>query len=303
MGRHGWSDKYTIILKHLHDVGIKVWLWLKRLFMEKSNVFKSSDFYMNEGDALHILVKSEEGDAFVLGLYGGTDPSNEDKLEALASAPLEDYDGNVYTTVIIGNQEWIVENLKVTNYADGTPIPNLIADVDWAAEDGFTSWGDGYCWYNNDFATYGYYGCLYKWWCIENPNFIEFNRGGIVDAGWRVASHGDYVNLSNQIGGVYIAGGAMKEDGTTHWNAPNVGATNSSGFTAIANGAREVDGFWVYHGDQCVLWTSTDDLSLDGIHVNQSQLAQMYRQNAIIDLHGLSLSGGYGFSIRCVRDV
>lgn len=60
-----------------------------------------------------------------------------------------DKDGNIYTSVTIGTQIWLVENLKTTKYNDDTPIP-LVTDS--------TSWmllsTPGYCWYNNDPATY-----------------------------------------------------------------------------------------------------------------------------------------------------
>lgn len=78
-----------------------------------------------------------------------------------------DIDGNEYHTVIIGTQEWIVENLKVTKYADGTSIPNLTVDADWIAEDGSAGHDGAYCWYDNDIANKPVYGALYNWYAVD----------------------------------------------------------------------------------------------------------------------------------------
>ncbi len=62
-----------------------------------------------------------------------------------------DAGGNVYTTVIIGNQEWFTENLRTTKYNNGTPIPNITSNSEW----GNLTTG-AYAWYDNDEATYKY---------------------------------------------------------------------------------------------------------------------------------------------------
>lgn len=92
-----------------------------------------------------------------------------------------DIDGNEYHTVIIGSQEWIVENLKVTKYADGTSIPNLTVDADWIAEDGSAGHDGAYCWYDNDIANKPDYGALYNWFAVDKkfddwflPSYAEF---------------------------------------------------------------------------------------------------------------------------------
>jgi uncharacterized protein (TIGR02145 family) len=55
-----------------------------------------------------------------------------------------DVDGNVYPTICIGTQEWMAANLRVTRFNDGTPIPNVTDNTEWA---NLTS--AGYCWYDN----------------------------------------------------------------------------------------------------------------------------------------------------------
>jgi uncharacterized protein (TIGR02145 family) len=70
-----------------------------------------------------------------------------------------DIDGNIYSTVKIGSQVWMAENLRVTHFNDGTPIP-LVTDN--------TVWHDlttpGMCWYDNDVANKAIYGGLYNWY-------------------------------------------------------------------------------------------------------------------------------------------
>ncbi len=66
-----------------------------------------------------------------------------------APIPIVDGDGNVYTTVVIGTQTWLKENLKTTKYNDGNAIPNVTNNATWT-----TTTTPAYAWYNNDEATY-----------------------------------------------------------------------------------------------------------------------------------------------------
>ena len=142
-----------------------------------------------------------------------------------------DVDLNLYHTVIIGNQEWMVENLKTTHYADGTPIPNLIATADWLAEDGTTGHDGAYCWYNNDITNKTPYGALYNGFATQNVH-------GLAPVGWQIVSYSDWNILWIFLGGVDIAGGALKEVGTVHWASPNTGATDQYGFKGLPTGNR-----------------------------------------------------------------
>jgi len=152
---------------------------------------------------------------------------------------LTDLDGNIYTEVVVGNQVWLIENLIVTKYADGTAIPNLTLDADWLAEDGSAGHNGGYCWYDNDPVTYRDYGIIYSAYAYTNAKGIAYMlRNGVHEEGWRVPTLQDWAKLASAIGGAYNAGGKMKETGLVHWNAPNTGATNESGFTALGGGYR-----------------------------------------------------------------
>jgi hypothetical protein len=76
---------------------------------------------------------------------------------------VKDGDGNLYNVIKIGDQLWMKENLKTTRYNDGSTIPLVIDITTWA---NLTT--PGYCWYNNDKATYGNtYGALYNWYPVK----------------------------------------------------------------------------------------------------------------------------------------
>ena len=98
--------------------------------MDKPNVFRTSEFYMSEGDTLHVSIKYADGsDTVDLDLVAGDSGVVSDST----TYRVVDKDGNIYRTVIIGNQEWIIENWQCTKYADGTDILNVI-------ENGFNDW-------------------------------------------------------------------------------------------------------------------------------------------------------------------
>jgi len=180
--------------------------------------------------------------------------------EAILSlgSTLLDYDGNPYTTVTIGSQEWIVENYRVTHYADGTDIALIDDPGLWQADT-----TGAYVYYNNDEANYGHLGCLYNFYALGNIHgFPYLERNGVQEVGWRVSTLADWSALILALGGdITTMGGHLKETGTVHWLAPNVGATDTYGFKWISGGNRFIDnpaghGFSMQgvYGD---LWTST----------------------------------------------
>jgi len=137
---------------------------------------------------------------------------------------LTDIEGNVYVAVPIGSQVWMVDNLKVTKYKDGTPIPYVTNTDDLAS---LTT--GAYTWFNNDEATVkDTYGALYNWYSVSS--------GNLCPTGWHAPSDAEWATLINFLGGESVAGGKLKAIGTSHWNAPNTDASNDSGFTALPAG-------------------------------------------------------------------
>jgi uncharacterized protein (TIGR02145 family) len=196
------------------------------------------------------------------------------------SGTVTDIDGDVYHTVTIGTQVWMVENLKTTKYNDGTAIPLVTDSSAWAA---LTT--PGYCWYNNNAATYkNTYGALYNWYAV--------NTGKLAPTGWHVPTDSEWTVLTTYLGGDSAAGGPLKEVGTTHWAAPNTGATNTSGFSALPGGFRGSTfydvgsiGYWWSSTAYDAAYSWNRDIFYDSAYV--------YRYNHNSD---------YGFSVRCVKN-
>lgn len=149
---------------------------------------------------------------------------------AITYGKMTDQDGNFYKTVTIGMQVWMAENLKTTRFNDNTTIPLVSDSVEWIGSN-----TPCYCWYDNDADTYRVvYGALYNWYAIKT--------GKLCPKGWHVPSNEEWITLRTYLGGEEIAGGKMKETGTLHWQSPNAGASNFSGFTALPGGVRGIVG-------------------------------------------------------------
>jgi uncharacterized protein (TIGR02145 family) len=110
-----------------------------------------------------------------------------------------------------------------------------------------------------------------------------------------VATDADWLELSSFLGNENVAGGKLKETTTKHWNSPNTGASNESGFTALPTGRREyTDGSFINLGYDGFWWTSSaynpDYSWYRYLHYN---VAEIFRAN---------FHKQYGFSVRCVKD-
>ncbi len=198
------------------------------------------------------------------------------------SNTVTDADGNVYHTVQVGSQVWMVENLKTTKYNDGSPVTPITDNTVWA---GRTT--EAYCWYNNDEATNkNTYGALYNWYAVKS--------GKLCPAGWKVPSDQDWTTLFNSLGGdSTLVGGKLKEAGTAHWVTPNTGADNSSGFTALPAGSHYTNGVFYLMGKYGWYWSSNESSSEEAWHIYvQYNTSNIYRKAA---------SKKIGFSVRCIK--
>jgi uncharacterized protein (TIGR02145 family) len=197
------------------------------------------------------------------------------------SVTVKDIDGNIYTTVTIGTQEWMAENLKVTHYRNGEAIPNITDNAQW--NDLSTG---AYCWYNNDEPTVGdTYGALYNWFTVVDSR-------NLCPVGWHIPSDPEWTTLTDYLGGEYIAGGKLKETGTIHWLSPNTVATNESGFTGLPGGMRTSD--FDYIGIEGVWWSSTEYDSNYAFH-----RYIYYDSGSFTDSF---FRKEFGFSVRCIKD-
>jgi uncharacterized protein (TIGR02145 family) len=197
-----------------------------------------------------------------------------------SSNTVTDTDGNVYHTVAIGTQVWMVENLKTTRLNDGTPIP---LETDPSVWPNLTT--SAYCWYN-DSAAYGtIYGALY--------NCYSVNTGKLAPTGWHVPTDSEWTVLVKYLGDSSVAGGKLKEVGTAHWNSPNTGATNETGFSALPGGSRST-GTYSSIGMVGDWWSSTS-----GGGQNSWFRSMSYNSAGATRV---ARPWFYGFSVRCVKD-
>ena len=203
-------------------------------------------------------------------------------------ASIIDYDGNIYTPVVIGTQTWLLENLRTNHYNEGTAIPTGLSNANWAAEDGTTGHDGSFAHANNDAANDAVHGLLYNGYAVKNAK-------GLAPAGYHVPTFAEQQTLNTYLGGKAVSGGKLKEGGTAHWQTPNTGADNSSGFTAVASGQRDVDGTYAMFNQYSLLWSSTIFSAgyLDFVYM-------MYNSGAVDDT--LNTPYKKGFSIRCLKD-
>ena len=199
---------------------------------------------------------------------------------------ITDSEGNSYKTVKIGTQTWMAENLKVSKYSDGTTIPNIIDNAQWSQ---LTTGAWSY--YNNDAANNAKYGKLYNWYAVSKTTNGNKN---VCPTGWHVPTDAEWKVLTDYLGGDSIAGGKLKEVGTTSWKSPNTDATNTSLFTGLPGGYRFNNGYCNYIGSIGYWWSSTEYYAFNAWG------------RALVDNDGNADRGGddkgVGLSVRCLRD-
>jgi len=150
-----------------------------------------------------------------------------------------DYDGNVYDVIQIGEQFWLQQNLKSMHYSDGTVIPDVLG-------------------YENSDSLVEIYGRLYTWDAAMRNSTVPMSQGVCPD-GWHLPSTEEWIVMETFLGGSNVAGGKMKVMGTDHWNPPNTGATNSSGFSCLPAGEYDTpNSVFQFLRRYAIFWTSTE---------------------------------------------
>ncbi len=217
-----------------------------------------------------------------------------------------DYDGNCYETVQIGAQLWMAENLKVTHYNNGDPIPTGYSNSQWVGLStgayGVYPWDDdnisqNTC--NGDCAEV--YGNLYNWYAVDDDR-------GVCPAGWHVPTDEEYMELEMALGM------SWEEAHDTYWRGTDQGsqlagradlwangalennpAFGSSGFIALPGGyRRDNNGGYYDMGENIMFWTAT---AYDSNNAWRRSLSYYYSE--FYRYHG---NMRYGFSVRCLGD-
>jgi uncharacterized protein (TIGR02145 family) len=205
-------------------------------------------------------------------------------LSGLNGQTVRDIDGNVYQTVKIGTQFWMVENLKTTKYHNGDSI-GTTSPATFDISGGITpkfQWA-----YDGIESNAETYGRLYTWYAATDSR-------NICPTGWHVPSDDEWSTLTKYLAGESVAGGKLKETGTTHWKNPNKGANNESGFTALAGGYRYGNGTFFDIGGTGNWWSSTE--------ASRDNAFCYTIYNYLISVYRHSGKKTNDLSVRCVRD-
>ncbi len=229
---------------------------------------------------------------FCLNFFYGCKKEKSDFKE-IEKGTVIDADGNLYTTVKIGNQWWMAENLKVKTYADGSSIPKIQSDS--------AKWNNdttgAYCVYDDNTNAPG---LLYNWYAVNKSK-------NIAPVGWHIPSDDEWKELEKYIGM------SVADADKTSWRGNNeaeklkvaspngwtkyasVWSTNETGFSALAGGCRLFNGVWGQPGLFATgfWWSSTTKDN----HVWYRYLD--YKNSNVFRYYG---SKTYGFSVRCVKD-
>ena len=218
-------------------------------------------------------------------------------LFTIATATVTDIDGNEYETVLIGDQLWMKENLKVTHYRNGDEIPTRLDDNTWAStEEG------AYAIYDDDPSNTEVYGNLYNWYAVDDSR-------GICPEGWHVPSDHEFKLLEKSLGmrnsdpnflGYRVTNEGSKLAGMNDLWVDGILKQNSefgmSGFNALPAGCRFFrSGFSTNIGFIAYFWSSTEHYKSEDAYY---RLLNWY--NSGISRNDYSKRNG--FSVRCLKD-
>lgn len=199
------------------------------------------------------------------------------------SAQVTDIDGNEYKSVTIGNKIWMAENLNVSHFRNGDPIPQVQDLNKW-----YRLTTPAWCYYENNTEEGKTYGKLYNWYAITDPR-------GLAPEGWHIPSEEEFKQLSTALGGDAVSGEKLKAK--TSWKSysgSSANGNNNSGFNAIGAGNTSIMGF-VNKNYITGYWTSSSQADLK----SPIYFSLFGDGNYIFKNFGDNKDG---FSIRCVKD-
>ena len=199
-----------------------------------------------------------------------------------------DIDGNTYQSVIIGEQEWMAENLRTTKYSDGTSIPNLI-DLTELDPNRIEEWANdttgAWCNYLNDNQYDTIYGKLYNWYAVET--------GKLCPTGWHVPTDAEWTVLEDYLktnGHEWAEGTALKS--TSGWSGSGNG-TDDYGWNGLPGGVRFGNGNFYGIVGNGLWWSYSVDVPFKYRHLSYDKDAS-FTASAPFERNG--------FSVRCLRD-
>ena len=211
------------------------------------------------------------------------------------SETVEDINGNVYNTSVIGDQVWMVENLRTVSFRDGSlMLTQLYDDFEWASAGAACtiyphSEIDGL---DSEAEVSAAYGRLYNWIAVNDSR-------GLCPVGWRVPTEEDWDELIEYLGGEDVAGGKLKNTRTSptdhpRWDSPNTGATDEKHFSALPAGYRTSLGQFDFLGSYGEWWSSTE--------YNTDLAITRYISNYETGMYHSYGRKRAGYSVRCIKE-
>ena len=216
-----------------------------------------------------------------------------------------DIDNNSYTYFTYGPQQWTLSNAETVTYRDGTSIPQVTTQLEWAA---LTT--GAWCYYNNDPSK----SKVYNWYALmgihdSNPNTPNKE---FAPEGWHVPTNADWTTLENHL----IANGynfdetisgntiAKAMASTSGWNSSlNLGdpgnlqsGNNSSFFNIFPTGYISDSGAYAGEGETAIFWSSSEDET----DINLAWYLTLNSLNS--NVYTGSVVKNHGFSVRFVKD-
>jgi uncharacterized protein (TIGR02145 family) len=267
--------------------------------------FRLYDSYSGEGDYLNYILNNDLTIKYSFerdeeGYVDENENENEDEDEdededevadLVSTAEISsekntiviDIDGNSYNGVQIGTQLWTTKNLNVSKYRNGDEIPQVQNKKEWEK---LTT--GAWCYYEKKEKNGTTYGRLYNWYAVNDSR-------GLAPAGYHIPSYEELLTLVANLGGEKVAGGKMKEEGTTHWDKPNKNATNTSCFTALPGGYRFRNGLFYSIGKSGYWWSSSKE------DTDRAWNLWMANDESYVVVNYNNLFAN-GFSVRCLKD-
>lgn len=206
-----------------------------------------------------------------------------------------DVDNNSYSSVKIGNQVWLSENLVATHYRNGDPIQNLtmLHDEQWV-----TATTGAYCDYNDLSENAGLYGHLYNWYTVNDSR-------NVCPTGWHIPTKDDWQTLIDYLGGTDVAAFQLKDNGSNGnlWTESNFISNYASGFSALPAGIRTSNlnnptkSNYLTLGSDGVFWAKE---AYGDFNPHLAYYAHINSTGwAVVDYNANKIAG---LSIRCIKD-
>ncbi len=198
--------------------------------------------------------------------------------------------GTNIKTVKINKQEWMSENLNITTFRNGDPIPQAKTAQEFIAAG--MNLKPAWCYYNNDSSNNRTYGKLYNWYAVNDPR-------GLAPKGFHIPGIDEWNSLINYLGGDTLAGRKMKSN--NGWN-DNGNGNNESGFGGLPGGycmpenKYRDEGKFMDLGSVGEWWSSTLSSAVLG-RVNYIALSKTSDK-----AYKMSYLSTFGMSVRCIKD-